>query len=154
MNKYKINKTALITAVILNTALFMPVTEARMYKWVDDEGNTHYTQSPPAGDIEAVTIKPPAKIDTESALDNVDKQYEKADKLRKSRLDQADLEAQQQEAKAIEEENCKRAHQRLETYSRPRGLIQQDDGSRIRIDEEARQAGIVESQKMIKEYCK
>lgn len=154
MNKYKINRTALITAVILSTALFMPVTEARMYKWVDDEGNTHYTQSPPVGDIEAETIKPPPKVDTENARGKVEQQYEKADKLRKSRLDKAELEAKEQEAKAIEEENCKRAHQRLATYSRPRGLIQQEDGSRIRIDEEARQAGIVESQKMIKEYCK
>jgi hypothetical protein len=156
MNKFKLKKTALITTIILSSGLliFIKQAGAEMYKWVDQEGITHYTQSPPPGDIEAKTLKPPPKIDTESARARIEQQQEKAKKLREGRLEEAKIEAEEKKAKAIEEENCKRAHQRMATFSRPRGLIQQEDGSRIRVDEEARQAGIRESQKMIEEYCK
>ncbi|MCG8614453.1 MAG: DUF4124 domain-containing protein, partial [Pseudomonadales bacterium] len=29
-----------------------------MYKWVDEDGNTHYSQSPPPAGVEGTTIKP------------------------------------------------------------------------------------------------
>ena len=44
----------LISCICLSSQLAV----AEMYKWVDDEGNTHYTQSPPPGDVEKEIIKP------------------------------------------------------------------------------------------------
>ncbi|HKK16999.1 MAG TPA: DUF4124 domain-containing protein, partial [Gammaproteobacteria bacterium] len=40
---------------------------AAMYKWVDENGEVHYTQTPPPGDIQAETIKPPPDVNTEKA---------------------------------------------------------------------------------------
>jgi FtsZ-binding cell division protein ZapB len=155
MKKFKFNKAALISVIIFNAALFTSIAEAKMYKWVDENGNTHYTQSPPPGDIQGEQIKPPSKIkiDTESAQNQIEQQKNKADDIRSDRQEQAKIEALQKENEAVKKENCKRAHQSMQTYSRPRGLIQQEDGSRIRIDEETRQAGLAESQKKIEEYC-
>ena len=53
--------------------------EARMYKWVDEEGNTHYTQSPPPGDIEPETLKLPADIDpaiSEKSFEKYKKEFD------------------------------------------------------------------------------
>ena len=155
MGKLKLKKSTLLTAVILNLALLISVSEAnaKMYKWVDNEGNTHYTQSPPPGDIQAEVLKPPSKIDTESAQAQIEQRLKEAEKLRESRLKENEFQEIEKKNEAIREENCKRARQRLNTYSRPRGLIQQEDGSRTRVDEETRQSELVKSQSMVEEYC-
>ena len=44
----------LLAAIMTNTSVLHAVT----YKWVDEDGNTHYTQSPPPGDTKAETIAP------------------------------------------------------------------------------------------------
>ena len=126
---------------------------AEMYKWVDEDGNTHYTQSPPPGGIESQTIKPPLKVDSANAQSEVERQTGKADELRKERQEKKNAIELQKENEAVQKENCKRAKQRLATYSRPRGLIEQEDGSRVRITEEERQAGLKDSQEMIEKYC-
>lgn len=126
-----------------------------MYKWVDDEGNTNYGEKPPTGDFEAEIIQPDApKVDSESANSEIERQKEKADKLRKDRQDQAKEDSLREQNEAIQAENCKRSKQQVSTYSRPRGLIEQEDGSRIRIAEEQRQQGLAKAKEMVEKYCK
>ena len=149
----KFNKNGLISAMLVSCVLYLPVSEARMYKWVDEDGNTNYTQSPPPGGVDGETIKPPPKIDDDNAIAEVERQTKDADKLRENRKEKEKIDALQKENNEVKKENCRRSKQKLNNYSRPRGLIQQEDGSRVRIDEEARQAGLVEAQKKIEEYC-
>lgn len=155
MQKFNLNfnKNGLISVLLVSSVLLIPVTEARMYKWVDEDGKTNYTQSPPPGDVNAETIKPPPKIDDDSAIAEVERQTKGADKLRSNRKELEKIEALQKENNEVTKENCRRSKQKLNTYSRPRGLIQQEDGSRVRVDEETRQAGLAEAQKKIEEYC-
>lgn len=150
-----LNKHKIVPIVFIATVFYVPFSHSAMYKWVDSEGNTHYTQQPPLGDIEAETIKSvvPNK-DTESAQAEINRKKEKADKLRKDRQDKAKDEALRKENEAIQEENCKRSKQQVSTYSRPRGLIEQEDGSRIRIPEEQRQEGLAKAKEMVEKYCK
>ena len=42
--------------------LMSATADAKMYKWVDDEGNVHYSQTKPDADTEVQTIKPPPKV--------------------------------------------------------------------------------------------
>ena len=141
-------------ALILMSAMYTPVCYATMYKWVDADGNTHYTQNPPPGDIQAETLKPPSKVDTEGALEKLEAQKKKAAELREGRLKEAEEKRKAEEDLALEQENCRRARTNLTNLQRPRGLIAQPDGSRIRITEEERQQKLADMREKIKEWCK
>ena len=126
-----------------------------IYKWVDEEGNTHYTQQPPPQDVKtSETIEPSIGEASEKALQKIDLQMEKADKLRQQRLEAKKEQQEKEQAKAVKEKNCQVAKERLQVYSRPRGLIQQGDGTAIRITEEQRQEELKKARELIKEWCK
>ncbi|OGT34747.1 MAG: hypothetical protein A2W28_04300 [Gammaproteobacteria bacterium RBG_16_51_14] len=140
---------------LLVISLFMvPAGYAEMFKWTDAEGNIVYSQSPPPGDIQAETIKPPPKVDTEAAQEQLEAQEKKADELREGRLKQAEEKGKAEADLALQQENCRRAQANLANYQRPRGLIAQPDGSRIRLTEEERQQKLAEMEGLIKEWCK
>ena len=127
---------------------------AGTYKWVDEEGNVQYTQTPPPAGIAAETIKPPPRVDTEKALKDLQAQEEKADKLRQNRLDTAKKEEEAKQEQDLQKKNCEMARARLASYDQPMVKFVQEDGSKVRATEEERQAEIAKSQDMIKEWCK
>lgn len=126
---------------------------AGTYKWVDEEGNVQYTQTPPPAGIAAETIKPPPKVDTEKAVKELEAQEEEAAKLRQNRLDEAEKEAQANQELELQKKNCEMARARLASYEQPMVKFVQEDGTRVRATEEERQAEIAKSQEMIKEWC-
>ena len=127
---------------------------AAMYKWVDADGNVQYTQTPPPAGIEAETIKPPPKVDTEQALKELEAEEAEAAKLRQNRLDEAKKETEANQELALQKKNCEMARERLASYERPMVKFVQEDGTRVRATEEERQEEIANSQAMIKEWCK
>jgi hypothetical protein len=143
-----------MVSLILISALYIPVCYAAMYKWVDADGNTQYTQHPPPGDIQAETIKPPPKVNTEDALNKLEAQKKEATELREGRLKKAEEKSKAEENLALEKENCRRGRENLTNLERPHGLIAQPDGSRVRITEEVRQQKLAQAREMIKEWCK
>ena len=126
---------------------------AAMYKWVDEDGNVQYTQTPPPAGIQAETIKPPPQVDTGAALKELEAQQEKANELRETRLESAEKEAQANQDMELRRKNCEMARARLASYEQPMVKFVQEDGSRVRATEEERQAEIAKSQDMIKEWC-
>jgi len=144
-----------IYATLAVTCLLGPgtISHAQMYKWVDEEGVTQYTQHPPPGNTPAESLQvriPPAD---ESALKKLDSQVKQADELRESRLKTSEQQRLVAEEKAVKEENCRRSRQRLASYSVPNALIAQADGSRVRVDEDTRLRELVTSREMIEKYC-
>lgn len=146
-------RSVVLTALLWAAGFHAPAF-AEMYKWVDENGNVQYTQHPPPGDIKAETIKPPPKVDSESALQELDEQQKQLEEVRAGRQKQGEEVAKAEEEKAWYVENCRRAQATLASYQVPNALIQQADGSRTRISEEDRQAGLAKANEMIKEYCK
>ena len=156
-------KSKLALTFLLSVTTVSPVVTAAIYKWVDIEGNVHYTQSPPLEAIKVEEIEPPSKkveeieppskIDAESALPQWKEEKRKADESHAKRLEQAKQEAIRKENKAIKKENCRRSRERLRTYSRPRGRILQKDGSRKPVIEDERQVELAKSKEMIEKYC-
>ena len=126
---------------------------AAMYKWVDEEGNTHYTQSPPPGDIQGETIAPPPDVDTKQAIQNLKEQQQQSDDYLKQQQDAADVQKKKDEDAARKQANCEMAKKRLASYTEPRVKFVQPDGTRVRATEEERQAEIKKSQDMIDEFC-
>lgn len=124
-----------------------------MYKWIDAEGNTHYTQSPPPDGIEGESIKPPTRVDTESAVKALDKQKQATDKLREGRITAKEEKQKAEEDALAQLQECEQAKKRLASYQRPRVNIINEDGSQRTIPEEERQAEIKKSQAYVDKAC-
>lgn len=128
---------------------------AQIYKWVDENGQTNYSQQPPAsGEAQQIDVPPPPTIDTEQAQQEVDElieQQEAAEQAEQEAQQQARQEAEQQ---AIREENCRIARQNLEQYqNNPGRRVIDEDGNVTRLREEVRQQKMQEFQQQIDEFC-
>lgn len=126
---------------------------AAMYKWVDENGEVHYTQTPPPGDIQAETIKPPPDVNTEKAREELQQRQELVEKIREQRQEENQKEKLAQQELEKKRANCDMAKKRLDSYDQPRVRFVQPDGSRRYATEEERQAQIQKSKEMIKEFC-
>lgn len=128
-------------------------SQAQLYKWVDKDGVTQYTQSPPPAEFEVETLE----IDTQSAraLDiwEMENRVRRLNLEREARLLEEQNKQIDQENEAVQAENCQRSRQRLSSYSVPNALILQADGSRVRVDEDTRQRELAATREMINKYC-
>lgn len=148
-----------IFIIILQVTLFMTLSltnfslRATMYKWLDENGNTVFSETLPTGDIEYEVIRPLPKVRSEQALKALRDAKIKALKLRNERLSKMKERHKTREELAWQKENCERANAKLASLERPRAKILQPDGSRIRLDEDERQNQIKQAQGKIQEWC-
>jgi len=140
---------------ILSSLLAATATFAETYKWVDKNGQTHYSQKAPR-DIAVTIIKapPPPAIDPNTAQQQIDdliKQQESDEQATIERQNQQKTEADNQ---ANQEKNCKIAQQQLQEYQNNPGRRMIDaDGNTSRPTEEQRQQKIQEAQENVNTYC-
>jgi len=128
---------------------------AKMYKWVDEDGNTHYSEKPPAGDVEVQTVKPPPKVNTEKALKQQEENKKKSEEAKEEQTKSAEEKTKDEADKARQKANCETARKNLASVSaNPRVYSVGADGERRRLGEEERQAKITAAQKDIAEFCK
>ncbi len=127
---------------------------SEMYKWVDKQGNVHYSDKPPANaqqKSEQVEVK----------VQNTDFNYLDAEAKRKQqqiRRNKAIQKQQQnrQEAKKKEdprEKACQNAKQRLSKLQ-GRVVFVDKDGKELKVTEKERQQQEKQLAEQIKKYCK
>ena len=135
--------------------LFVPpqTVTAKMYKWVDEDGNTHYTQSPPPGGIQAEELSPPPAVNTESAQKKLESRVKKADELQAERYKKAELEEKQKQIAAEKELRCSSAKASQASFERPRVNMVNEDGSRRIMGEEERLAALEKAEAQVKDAC-
>ncbi|WP_052761136.1 DUF4124 domain-containing protein [Sedimenticola thiotaurini] len=139
---------------LLLVVFWTGAADARMYRWVDENGTTVYSQSPPpsgkATEIK-VQVAPPTPPDNASEKQTAD------DTPAESAADKpADgpTKAQIEESNRIKAENCAAARQNLEIYTNlGNRLIRTPDGLYKRLTEEERQQKIDESKAQVEEFC-
>lgn len=152
MNKIKL----LQTLVLVVSMSVMFAAQAKMYKWVDEDGVTHYTQTPPPGDIESKTITPRTGPEPKPA----DKKENTIGKIQKDKDDKKKAETESDdglsdaEYEAQVKQACESARKSYQSFQRPRVNIQNKDGSYRVAGEEERQAGLKRAQEAINKYCK
>lgn len=147
-------KSGLLAVVIIFTSLFAGNGIAKMYKWVDENGDTHYTQNPPPGDIQAEELKlKKPKVDSNSALEKLDAQKNKADELQAERHKKAEL--AQKEKKLAEQKGarCEQAKASKASFERPRVNAVNEDGSRRIMGDEERLEGLKKATNEVSEAC-
>ena len=131
-------------------------SHARLYKWIDADGNTHYTQQPPPDGIAAEDIKLPASvnIDTEQATKSFEEQQKEEQELSEAVEKEEKKRIRQEEHADLIKENCKKAKAKLENVQNT-GRIKavDEEGNVVRATEEERQRRIKNAQESIKKWC-
>jgi hypothetical protein len=131
---------------------------AGIYRWVDDQGQVVYSQTPPPGDREVSELAPPPPPAEapDAALERIRSQTRKLEKASQERREEkAEKDKRKQEEK-IRKKNCETARRNLETLKSrpPNTLYRTGEGEyrRFTIDELNQQ--IAEQEKLIRENCK
>ena len=134
---------------------FQSTSYAQAYKWVDENGQTHFSQQAPA-DREADVIKtrPGPKVAPAQSQQAVD------DLINKQKIDvkakeQAKIKQQQQAEQAkIKSKNCDIAKSNLTSYqTNPNGKTKNAEGEYIRVDEIERQNRMKQLKQDIQKHC-
>jgi len=135
---------------------YSTIVSAEIYKWVDENGRTHYGDRP-AGDGDKLNIKnEPDKSSAapSSTQDRLRKQqrFLRAREIERSQKKQADAKARQREAQR--KRNCGRARDELTRLSRASGVYTTDEsGQRSYLSREARAAAEAQLKQKIKKFC-
>ncbi|OQX32297.1 MAG: hypothetical protein B0D96_00685 [Candidatus Sedimenticola endophacoides] len=145
----------LFSLLFLTVLLFGSVQAlAKVYRWVDQDGNVVYSQVAPAqGEAEEVKVRPtppasvpPAQPPAESDKDGVGAPG--------TPLDPEEAEAFDREQALIRKQNCEAARQNLSLFQRiGNRLVKGSDGTYKRYGDKEREEAIEHSKQQIKEYC-
>lgn len=141
-------RTWILTAVLALGLAAPGSAFARIYKWVDDEGNVQYTQTPPA-DRPAETVVthipkqvPPAQHPAEGS----DQQSAEG-----GSSGQAQAAADQKEQM---KRNCEIARQNAKLLeSGIRVKVKDDDGNTAVLDDQQKAAKLAETKKQVELFC-
>jgi hypothetical protein len=151
-------RTLLVTLGLLGTTVaFQTQAAGSIYKWVDETGETHYSQTPPSGDHEVEQLRnaPPPADDPKQVKQHLQKQVDEMNERNKEQGDAKQEAISEAEYQKIVKQNCTNARNNLDALNqggRKRYLT--PEGEVVRLDEEERQSRIAEANKQIKEYCK
>lgn len=152
----RLNRRIYSCIQIFAMCLLFNNAHATLYKWVDADGNIHYTQQPPPGDIEGDIIKPPPKLKTESALKELDENQKYLENLQKEREKQAEDQEFEEANAAIRKSNCQLGRDKMASLrltASPQARSVSEDGTVYKLTEEQRQAKIKEAQEIIDNNC-
>jgi len=125
-----------------------------MYKWIDAEGNTHYTQSPPPDGIGGESIKPPPNVDVKKAQQELKEMKDKVHKNNEERAKQSEEINKQKEQDELKKENCRKARERLSRIQNT-GMVRavDEEGNVERITTEMHQQRLEETQAKVDKWC-
>lgn len=153
-----INKKILLTIALVSIPLVIPLrsTAAGLYKWVDEQGITHYSQQPPAtGKFQAIKPPPPPPENAgQEAIERLKAQRQELDERRAARQEAARERQEELESNEAREEACRQARENLaQLEAHNRIALRNADGSYTYLDEEQRQQRIAEMRERVSNYC-
>jgi len=127
----------------------------QVYKWVDENGTTVYSQTPPPRQqAEKIAPPPPPPTNPETARQELDAQIKRLDEARTTRLmteqEGTAKRTSQQQSKAA----CEQARQRLAAIpASPQVVMQSPDGTARRLSYEELQKLREEAEKQVADFC-
>ena len=147
-------------ALVIATLLLHAPAIAQIYKWTDDSGEIHYTQTPPPGGVASQKMQgAPAPAESRETIrqeqQKLQQQLDAMEERHAERENREALEKQRKKLDEISEKNCITARNNL-------GKLQQGgikryltpEGEVIRLTDEERQRRLAEAQNQVEKYCK
>ena len=144
----------LAIAVVCGALLVAPAA-AQVYKWTDETGRVHYSDTPPTdADATLLPIESEA-TDLEASLREQVARERELELREQTQADEAeDAEAEAAHRAAVERA-CIQARARVATIESARRLSRVDaDGNRRTYNEEERAAALAEARKQVTEWCR
>lgn len=145
-------QTLAFLASTLLVALTTQVTAgSAFYKWTDQDGVTHYTESPPPDDVSATEVRTrdTTSSDQEKALERLQERRDAADKARKRETEAA---REQAEPAAVAKERCDQYRENLEIL-RTKPVVRSKDpetGEETILDTEQREKMIKDAEEILR----
>lgn len=143
----------------LTCIFLLSITSAasgEIFKWVDEQGNTHYGDKPSA-DTSVTQLNIPEQQSNKVSPDAQDRDERRrrlADVLQEDRLKKKEEKKQAFEQKAQLDQKCVYAKDQLRRYEDSGYLYQLDkDGNRVPLPDEQRTAAINDLRAQIKVHC-
>ncbi len=153
------NRNSLFRAILPIALSISWITglEAEAYRWVDENGVTIYSQTPPPGQTEAETIKPPPPpaMDSNETWNNLNRQWQEMQDREDARKDQKEETTDEKETQEARARNCQAAQRNLKRLveGRFRMRIKEPDGGYRVLPAEERQAKIEKARQVIEDNC-
>jgi len=144
----------LIPSCLVILCLLMPsLSTAEIYKWVDDDGKTNYTQLPPPSgyEWEAVREAPSPGVAPAPPATELQERYEEKQKDRENDAVVAEQEKKNTEIKKL---NCDAATRNLSVLEMGgQRRYMNADGELVRPTDEEHQQLIDQAKQQMKKYC-
>lgn len=157
MKKNRLAKftAALLTAPVLATLLASSLPASEVYKWVDEQGITHYEERAPADkDYSKVTTYGVVPSEAKAAKDRLEKQRSEKEAAEQKGVDYDAQKKIADEQAKVRAENCKGAQNNLKTIQEnARIRMLGDDGEFRYLSEQERQEQIDTAKEMITANC-
>lgn len=147
--------------ILLLLLMFSFVASAQVYKWVDADGKTQYTDQPPpsgaAQDEKKLDIKPAPpsssnghQSDSANVVDD-----DKPQNFSERRSARKEAKAEKERAAEELNQKCIHAQGQLKMYrDTPRLRVPDGNGGVVYVDDNVREKHIQEAQKNIAAFCK
>ena len=155
MNSCPLSHSLPILSFLLIFAGLSPTASAEVYRWVDEQGVTQFSQTAPRSQTYDTVKVPPSGEPNPAAEEQMNRDIERADEWQ--RIRKAKHEKQRAEAEEAEQrqKNCATARSNLDTLENlgPR-MLKMPDGEYARPTDEELEQRKQETQKAIREFCK
>jgi Domain of unknown function (DUF4124) len=141
-------------------AAVLPAAAQTMYKWVDEKGTTHFSESPPPDGAKAKATKvepkviPPSNPAAAPSRDTPEAWRAQEAEFRRRQLERGQREKAEGREKAERAYECNRARQRLTTLTNTHRIYRDNaDGTRTFMSDSERQDAMARQRDVIKENC-
>ncbi|EAT11563.1 DUF4124 domain-containing protein [Bermanella marisrubri] len=143
-------------SILISVLLFAMPSLAQVYKWVDDNGQTHFSQFPPNESKEAEQIN--ITVGTSGSAEEAKKRLrEQRESLLKDSIERGLDEEEKMRARAEAEDQqkrCEQAREQLTTLQTGgRVFTTNEAGEREYLDDQKRQDMIKKTQARVNEAC-
>lgn len=143
-------------ALLLTLLLATPLPHASdIYKWVDDDGQVHYTQMQPSGrPSERLKGAAPPADDPQAARSDLQRQLDAFDERRAQRDEAFAEQKRKEEIAEIRKQNCETANKNLANLRRGGNTVYMTpEGEAVRLTDEERAKRIATAKQNIKDNC-
>jgi hypothetical protein len=135
--------TVMRMLLLTTMMIFASSAFAGLYKWVDNEGNVHYSQKRPLDkQFKRLKAPPPAPADSKPLYNS----------SAPTKTTNKTVAAETAKNKDIRDANCEAAKKNLSGYQVSR-RVRNNEGKVITLDDKARADQIENAKKHIAEYC-
>lgn len=157
--EFHINVSSHLRTAVIIVALMLAIggdaQAKKIYKWVDENGKTHYGDNAPRDIGAAQEVHVPNTPAVDAGVNTRQQRTERLlDSYKQDRYEKRELRQAAAEAKKKRKANCAIAKESQYEYAHAQTLYRRDaDGNRINLTDEEYAAAIAELQAEVDEWC-